>query len=60
MIEIENIKFPIYPNDEGYVNVPNGRYICKTYDFYGDPSEEVVVIADGYLPSHYEYIIKKE
>lgn len=54
---MNNNDFPVYPNEAGYVEVPNGWYLCKKFKDYGEPLEEIVNIYDGYLPSHYEYVI---
>lgn len=56
---IKHVKLPAYPNDLGFIDLPDGKYIAKKYPCYGEPAEEVVGVADKYLPSHYECVLRK-
>lgn len=56
---IKHAVFPVYPDDFGFVDLPDGKYIARKYACYGEPTEEVVGICGKYLPSHYECVLRK-
>lgn len=56
---IKHVKLPAYPDDLGFVDLPDGKYIAKKYPCYGEPVEEVVGVYGKYLPSHYECVLRK-
>lgn len=56
---IRHVKLPAYPNDLGFIDLPDGKYIAKKYPCYGEPAEEVVGVFGKYLPSHYECVLRK-
>ena len=56
---IHHIKLPAYPDDLGFIDLPDGKYVAKKYPSYGEPAEEVVGIYGKYLPSHYECVLRK-
>ena len=53
----DEIDYPVY-SEVGYVDVPNGNYICRKFSCYGEPREEMVNIYNHYLPSHYECVLR--
>lgn len=56
---IRHIKLPAYPDESGFIDIPDGKYFAKKNESYGQPSIEVVSICGKYLPSHYECVVKK-
>lgn len=56
---IRHVKLPAYADEMGFIDLPDGKYIAKKYACYGEPAEEVVGVADKYLPSHYECVLRK-
>lgn len=56
---IRRVKFPLYPDDFGFIDLPDGKYIARKYACYGEPTEEVVGVFGKYLPRHYECVLRK-
>lgn len=56
---IRHVKLPVYPDDFGFIDLPDGKYVARKYACYGEPAEEVVGVYGKYLPSHYECVLRK-
>lgn len=49
----ELLKYPVFPDKDGKIDLPNGKYVAHN-DI--TKSYEIISIADNYLPSHFDFI----
>lgn len=56
---IRHVKLPVYADEVGFIDLPDGKYVARKYACYGEPAEEVVGVYGKYLPSHYECVLRK-